>query len=64
MERPIVQKIRGFFLAHPNESISATAKFSMASNGKTKEYKENVKIQFLTAQGKKLTDVVEDYMNK
>lgn len=64
MERPIVQKIRGFFLAHPNESISATAKFSMASNGKTKEYKENVKIPFLTAQGKKLTDVVEDYMNK
>ena len=64
MERPIVQKVRGFFLAHPNESISATAKFSMASNGKTKEYKENVKIQFLTAQGKKLTDVVEDYMNK
>lgn len=64
MERPIIQKLRGFYLSHPNESVSAVAKFSMASNGRTKEYKENVQVQFLTAQGKTLADVVEDYMNK
>lgn len=64
MERPIVQKLRGFFLANPDKTVSATAEFSTASNGKTVKHKENVKIQFLSYKDKNLIDIVEDYMNK